>query len=372
MPKNHHDDRLSQTSEHVLIAFGTIGLYSRNTNHGSRLTRRNLGAFIIFLAAIWFIARIKKIDLFSKARGKEFSRGGPRGWYGFRDREMDYSTDGPPPKYTGYDEGFEHPSEQKAVPAQRQLDAFYSPTTPPTLATPESAAALARGPETQRHETVREALLNNGAPFGFSPDQPTLELRTQAFYSPNPSYDPNSTFNPNLTYNSNAATAGLSRQNSDAYDPAQREINHMSYLSSLSSGFGDQIIVPEPLPTKSNDAAASRQSYRQSRKFSWATSARGHQGDRDTIYTTASIDSTPPRFRTINSWVAQQVGRVQKQQTQDVPAMPDMPKTLQAGVDHQRKASEDPAFRHHPGDEIELSKGARIPSTILDKKFGID
>lgn len=332
-----------------------------------------LGAFIIFLAIVYFIARMKKIDLFSKARGREFSRGGPRGWYGFREREMDYSTDGPPPKYTGYDEGFEFASEQKAVPSQRQVDAFYSPTTPPTLATPESAAALSRGQDTQRQETVREALLDKSAPFGVSPAQPTEQSATQAFYNQNLSYDPNSTYNPNLTYNSNAATAGLSRQNSDAYDPAQREVNHMSYLSSLSSGFGDQIIIPEPLPTKPNNAGASRQSYRQSRKFSWATSARGPQGDRDTIYTTASIDSTPPRFRTINSWVAQQVGRVQKEQAQDeVPAMPEIPKPLQAGVDHQRKASEDPAFRHHPGDEIELSKGSRIPSTILDKKFGIN
>ena len=150
----------------------------------------------------------------------------------------------------------------------------------------------------------------------------------------------------------------------------------MSYLSSLSSGFGDQIIIPESLSAKPLNVRASRQSYRQSRKLSWATSSRGPQDLRDTVYTTASIESTPPRFRTINSWVAQQTSHVHaKQKIQDeVPAMVEIPKSLQvgvAGVDHQRKHSEDPAFRHHPGDEIELSKGSRIPSTILDKKFGI-
>ena len=173
-----------------------------------------------------------------------------------------------------------------------------------------------------------------------------------------------------------ATAGGLSRQFSDANDPAQREVNHMSYLSSLSSGFGDQIIIPEPGPMKPNNIRASRQSYRQSRKFSWATSARGPQGDRDTVYTTSSIDSQPPRFRTINSWVAQQTGRLQKQNLNkdEVPSMPEIPKPLRVavGVDHQRKSSEDPAFRHHPGDEIELGRASRIPSTILDKKFGIN
>jgi hypothetical protein len=336
-----------------------------------------LGAFIILVAVVFFIARMKKIDLFSKARGREFSRGGSRGWYGWREREMDYTTDGPPPKYPGYDESIEYPAEQKAVPAQRQLNAFFSPTTTLPLATPESAAGLSRA-DTQRQETVREALLDNPAPFGVSPAQPaqpTEQSAAQAFNN-QPSYDPNPTFNPNLTYNTVATAGGLSRQTSDANDPVERAVNHISYLSSLSSGFGDQIIIPEPGPTKPNNVRASRQSYRQSRKFSWATSARGPQGDRDTVYTTSSIDSTPARFRTINSWVAQQTGRLQKQNQikDEVPSMPEIPKPLQigVGVEHQRKSSEDPAFRHHPGEEIELGKASRIPSTILDKKFGID
>jgi hypothetical protein len=376
LPNGHHGgDGLSPTSDHVLVAFGTIGLSSSNILYGYGTNCMKLGAFIIFLAVIYLIGRMKKIDLLSKARGREFSRGGSRGWYSWREREMDYTTDGPPPRYPGHDEAFEYPSEQKSVPSQRHLDAFYSPTTIPTLATPESAAAMSRGADTQRQEIVREALLDNPAPFGVSPPQPTEQSAIQSFDT-QPSYDPSSTYNPDATYNSNAATAALSRQNSDAYDPALRELNHMSYLSSLSSGFGDQIIIPEPAPTKPNHVQASRQSYRQSRKLSWAASVRGPQGDRDTIYTTTSEDSTPPRFRTINSWVAQQYGRVQKQQQREdeIPAMPEIPKPLQArvGVDHQRKPSEDPAFRYHPGDEIEISRGSRIPSTILDKKFGIN
>ncbi|KAG0648744.1 hypothetical protein D0Z07_4839 [Hyphodiscus hymeniophilus] len=352
---NLHTGRLSSTSEHVLVAFGTIG------------------AFIILLAVVYFTARWKKIDLLSRARGRQISKGGPRGWYGWREREMDYATDGPPPKYPGYDEEFDLPSEQKRVPAQRQLNAKYSsPTIVPKLATPESAATLLRGIDTQRQEAVREALLSNPAPFGVSLAQSTEQPVGEPFYS-QPSYDPISTHN--QTYNSNAASAGHSRRNSESNEPTQREIKYMSYLSSLSSGFGDQIIIPEPVSTKPTNIRASRQSYRQSRKFSWAGSAEGLHGDRDTVYTTTSTDSTPPRFQTINSWVAQQTGRVERQQqaNDEVPAMPGIPRPLQTGVsvDHQRKPSEDPAFRHHPGDEIELSRGVRIPSTILDKNFGI-
>ena len=275
-----------------------------------------------------------------------------------------------PPKYTGYAESFDYASEQKTVPAQRQLDAFFSPMSMPALATPESAAALSRT-DIQRQETVREALLDNPAPFGVTPAQPTEQSAAQAFYSQNTLYDPNPSYS--QTFNTYTTAGGLSRQASAAYDPAQREASRMSYLSSLSSGFGDQIIIPDSGPTKPTNV---RQSYRQSRKFSWATSARSPQGDRDTVYTTTSLESTPPRFRTINSWVAQQTGRVQRQhQSKDeVPSMPAIPKPLQIGsaANHQRSQSEDPAFKHHPGDEIELSKGSRIPSTILDKKFGIN
>ena len=357
-PNDHHGGKhegLSPTLGHVLIAFGAIG------------------AFVIFLALVFFISRMKKVDLLSKARGQHFSKGGARGWYGWREKGIDYTADGSPPKYTGYDEFSFEISEQKPVPAQRQLEAFFSPTTMPRLATPESAAALSR-PDIQRQENVCESPLDDANPFGVLPPQIQEQSATLIPPNQNPSYDSNAAYNPYPTYDSNKAVGGLSRQTSDAYDPAQKEERHMSYLSSLSSGFGDQIIIPEAGPSKPNDDRASRQSYRQSRKFPWATSAR----NRDTVYTIASIDSTPPRFRTINSWVAQQTGRVQRQQEvhEEVPNMPEIPKPLQIGFAsnpaHQRTQSDISAFKQHPGDEIEFPRGSRIPSTILDKKLGVD
>jgi len=336
-----------------------------------------------------------KIDIFRKFRNRKLGRGGARGWYGWRRQSMDYASE-PPPMYPG--EAF--PTEEKAVPAQRQLDAFFTPMGMPPVATPAGATSLANV-NPQRQATTRAGLLDNSAPFGVSPAVETAGLSATAnFYNIAPqnmnlsretgtqasqssqysqvsalSQQPNTLSRlpgtqmsqesvlsgPNSNYN-NTGTQNtfLTMQTSDAYDPNQREVNHLSYLSSLSSGFGDGLIIPE-----STDNGG-QPGQRQTRKFSWVSSVR----DRDTVYTQASIE-TAPRFRTVNSWVAQQSSRLEKQPQTDipVPAIPFIPTSLQAGYDHQRKASEDPAFRAHPGDEIPISKGSRVPSEILDRKI---
>ncbi|KUJ22103.1 uncharacterized protein LY89DRAFT_768394 [Mollisia scopiformis] len=370
----HGPGDLSPLAQHLLIAAGAIG------------------AFIIVVAGIYFLTRVRKIDLLAFFRNRKFGKGGARGWYGWRKEETDYMSE-PPPKYSG-----EVYPPEKTIPAQQQFDAFYTPTAMPPMANPASSAnALARS-DSGRQDIVREALLDNPAPFGTSPaPQPAALSATENFYGvaaqPTPlsrqpgTQNSQSTFvsQPSSNYNNTGTqntflTMNTMRtvQTQDAYDPNQREPNHLSYLSSLSSGFGDGLIIPE-----STVVGGGRQSYRQSKapgagRFSWMTSNRGSRapayGDRDTVYTTASIESAP-RFRTVNSWVAQQAGRVERQQ--DVPAMPSIPAPLipaplqiGVGVDHQRKASEDPAFRQHPGEEIEISRGSRVPSSILDRKVG--
>ncbi len=137
----------------------------------------------------------------------------------------------------------------------------------------------------------------------------------------------------------------LARQPSQAYDPARRLVNRTSELSSLSSGFGDgDIIVPlAPPPVQ----ASLRQSNNFVGRFSWMSRGDGSgdaptptstasggtgtstsTGNRDTVYTEASEDS-PPRFRTVNSWVYQQTGRVQRAeqrspQAEEIPPVPDL------------------------------------------------
>lgn len=126
----------------------------------------------------------------------------------------------------------------------------------------------------------------------------------------------------------------LARQPSDAYDPNRRQVYRASELSSLSSGFGDEdIIVPPPAATRQPSAppGPSRLSYQQtpsvSRKNSVANASEAGNSYRDTVYTTTSEDM-PPRFRTVNSWVNQQTGRVRRAEqrtNEDIPPVPSMP-----------------------------------------------
>jgi hypothetical protein len=340
---------------------------------------------------------MKKIDAFAKFRGRKVRRGGDRGLYGWR-RNDRYLTDAPP-QYPGGPETYGYLGDEKSMPAHQKTDGFFSPVVLPPLAIPETAATLSRA-DSQRQNQVREVLSDNQMPYGYttSPQQGTVSA-TQAFYNSSPSTTV-SPLTPNpqqgslsatqAFYNTNPQTHQndlLTRQISDANqtmrsqntfvsaqtsnlnDSNQREVGRVSYLSSLSSGFGDGLIIPEA--TNPN----SRQTYRQSQnpngaRFSWARS----QGQRDTVYTTTSEESAP-RFRTVTSWVAQQTGRVEKQKQVDneipnVPALPPMP--LQAGLNHQRDISEDPIFKFHPGEEIQISRGSRVPSEILNKKTGIN
>lgn len=90
--------------------------------------------------------------------------------------------------------------------------------------------------------------------------------------------------------------------------PAQRQ-TVVSDMSSLSSGFGDGDIIMLPPATASSPAHRSTLST----------------SNRETVYTEASEDS-PPRFRTVNSWVRQQSGQVRREQrdesTPPVPVLP--------------------------------------------------
>ena len=339
---------------------------------------------------------MKKRDIFSSLRKRKVRKGGARGWYGWR-RASRFPSSDAPPRYLGGEGPYEYPTDEKSIPAQRSLDAFFSPTARPPLATPAGAAALSRA-DSERQELVREALLRNPAPFGPSSATPlpVPPKTTETFYNADiqespisgrlSNYNDTGTQNtllsrqPSDSYkNTGTQNTFLSQQASNLHEPNQREATHMSYLSSLSSGFGDGLIIPES-EILNHKSGGSDQSCRQSRnpaagRFSWATSGPrtpGLRGDRNSVYTTASVESAP-RYRTVNSWVAQQAGRVERRQQsdQEVPSMPTVPKLIQIGVDHRRKQSDNSAFQHHPGDEIELSRRSRIASSILNRKTGL-
>lgn len=159
----------------------------------------------------------------------------------------------------------------------------------------------------------------------------------------------------------------LTRQTTNIQTASEREPNRASELSSLSSGFGDGLIIQEGGPP----IVAGRQSrVQRSSRFSWQTSVP--RNSRTSVITTSSVDSSP-RFRSVNSWVAQQSGRVERQENMaaEVPNLPSIPPPLRMGQQqqHRRKESQISAFQAHPGDQVDIRQGTRVPSSILDNKI---
>jgi len=139
----------------------------------------------------------------------------------------------------------------------------------------------------------------------------------------------------------------MARQPSRAYDPARRQVNRTSALSSISSGFGDgDIVVGAPHlapPMPAMTAVSESSNY--SKRFSWMSQSQS-QGRRDTIYTQSSEDM-PPRFRSLNSWVDQQTGRIkraQQKENEDGPAPPVPQLPGQPGVPGIHNPPNEPSF----------------------------
>jgi hypothetical protein len=290
--------------------------------------------------------------MFSTFRNREIRRG-DNGWFGWYKKEL-YPTSDPPPQYFAGDMFPQGPygflGDEKPIAQVQYSDMFYSTLViskvpiPQTTTTPILAAS-------QPQDTARQAPVESPAPFDVSQTpaatHPVAQPTTQTLYTITSTHNPNNTSNTSNTsnnYNTYNTDPNFFSQNvSNSYDPIQNQGGRWSGLSSLSSGFGDaQIIIPESTPTPPA-ARASQQSSGSPRKFSWATSIFQIRrlGDRNTIYTTTSEESAP-RFRTVNSWVAQQTRHMERQQQIDreVPNMPETPLPVQTIVGNHRSTSE--------------------------------
>lgn len=130
---------------------------------------------------------------------------------------------------------------------------------------------------------------------------------------------------PNSAEPGNPFYRAVSPLEEDTYDSTQRRAYRMSEVSSISSGFGDGDIIFPPPATVPKAAETRAPDTGEVSRFSWMS--RG--GRRDTVFTTTSEDR-PARFRTINSWIDQQRGRVKRADTRarargEVPVMPAIP-----------------------------------------------
>lgn len=170
--------------------------------------------------------------------------------------------------------------------------------SPPSRSNPSPAVVISNpfaSPEDDAYPTNEIASPSSALQYGNGTNETFATTATDRSRMPDPYFN----------------QSELARQASTAFDPTKRVVYRASELSSLSSGFGDgDIIVPMP--------AAS----------SYAPSIAATTSNRDTIYTTTSED-VPARYRSVNSWVNQQTGRVQRAQTradeEDVPPVPSLP-----------------------------------------------
>ncbi|UNI17251.1 hypothetical protein JDV02_003610 [Purpureocillium takamizusanense] len=137
----------------------------------------------------------------------------------------------------------------------------------------------------------------------------------------------------------NPGAAGLSRHGpSQSMSSTQPQFNNtlrsnyqvangrMSEISSLSSGFGDGDIIMPP-PNSKTTVTAARLPVPPPAATRSSVSEMSQR--RETTYTEASEDPVP-RFRSINSWVRQQTGRVKRAKQREVaasdaPPVPNMP-----------------------------------------------
>lgn len=119
-------------------------------------------------------------------------------------------------------------------------------------------------------------------------------------------------------------------------------------------------------------------------RFSW-TNSNAPKTSNDSRYSIATSTSSVPRYRTVESWVGAQTGRIDPAKFQDhlrreyeasarepvpeVPSLPKSPGRRSKLVKHRPHMSDASVFRVHPGTRIDIPRTSLIPSEILDARI---
>jgi hypothetical protein len=318
-----------------------------------------------------------------------------------RRRRRSSSNDTPSRGWGSRTPSFTFYSAEKAHRATRQL---HKPIIIPTITarSPTPTQQQLDHADIERQDLVRNAL---------KPYLPSLPFRSDPNHDPFKDGDGDgpTVYELPTQHPSSAFPSHLRRPSA-----ATQDLRRVSYLSSLSSGFGDlKIDVPESGPStltkpspvavaeahhtrqKSSPERISKINY-QSRfsHSSWVSflpstptaggrSRANSRGtvttNRDTIYTVTSEDNAPVRFRSVNSWVSQQARRTKRKRERErreedvereVGSMPELPRGAKdTAQQHQRQKSEPNSifFGVHPGEEVPLGEPVRVKSEILDR-----
>lgn len=420
-PSRHDGDgKISRTTEHLLIAAGSIGAT----------------IIIVMIILALYVMRKRGLSLADVIhQGKSHLRRGPP----------------PPPAKYGMDQkhyGMEkvhdcgygraqknsvYPQQQYAVYyAQRQKSVHhpqkqtpaYSPQQQNPVYAPQRAASLTRSSSSRSQRPLQALKRSDSFKQGGLERIPSQD---KSFYDDTPSQtgshrrnDSATPSSPVLPYQDLRRSA--STRNTRSLDGESEELRYPEDI-------GPQRALPPP-PTF-RQFLSNRPSISQrpgcggpmASRFSWTNSnapQTPHEVSRDTAAPPVGRDSfmtqrsSVPRFRTVDSWVSQQTTRVQelrlKQQfrmTQSstssggdannhhddidtVPEMPSVPQHLSrsastrsegggaggglAGknVKHARHDTATtvqtaPIFRAHPGTEVRFSVRSEVPSEVLDR-----
>ena len=130
--------------------------------------------------------------------------------------------------------------------------------------------------------------------------------------------------------------------------------------------------------------------------FSW-TNSQAPKTPNETRFSIATSTSSVPRYRTIDSWVGAQTGRIDPARFQEhlrregrasvesIPDVPSMPlksptKTSKSSKSsksskpskhsqHRPDMSEPSIFRVHPGTRVDIPRASTVPSEVLDQRM---
>lgn len=121
-------------------------------------------------------------------------------------------------------------------------------------------------------------------------------------------------------------------------------------------------------------------------RFSW-TNSNAPKTPNESRFSIATSTSSVPRYRTVESWVGAQTGRIDPAKFQDhlrreyeasnrepVPEVPSLPPPKSPSrrsklVKHRPHMSDASVFRVHPGTRIDIPRTSLIPSEILDTRI---
>lgn len=250
------------------------------------------------------------------------------------------------------------PAITGALPFEQPGGFYQQPYNPNTTYSPVNTMSFATMPTVPTipgiipysHQAQASFSSTNAAQFGGyimpgDPNGPAVTMMTPStYFSPSP----------------------ISQDLAVSYAQTQKKTTRSSQVSSLSSGFGDEGMIVSnslvaPLPPAKTPARAS--SHYTSR-FSWQSQSQ-NPSKRDSVYTETSEDQ-PPRFRSLNSWVDQQAGRIKRTQQKGYgemgqPPIPQVPG--HPGIPGIHNPPEEQSFNMMMDDEAPRRIGSALPSS---------